>query len=91
MQVTYEGGLVKGIETSAGAVALEHQTSGPGQGGTEVVKDETTGATSRVRYDDQFRVDRVVDAWGNVNTNQYGEFNTGQSTINGVLLSQPMH
>ena len=84
LEVSYEGGLMKGIETAGGSVSTEHNFNENDLGGNEVVRDDTTGAESIVVYDDQRRVTLQTDPYGNSTHYSYGTY----SDIEGVLLGQ---
>ncbi len=91
LKVEYDSnGLMIGMETSAGSVELDHQFNDDDAGGTEVVRDATTGSETHVTYEEGNRVKNVTDAWGNTTRNEYGESseNEENGTIQNVLMSQ---
>jgi len=74
----YENGQLVGIETAGGSVRMDHEE------GQEVVRDERTGAESKVVYDDQRRVTEQFDFYGQSTKFGYGE----SDNISGVLTQE---
>ncbi|NQU43392.1 RHS repeat protein, partial [bacterium] len=87
MEITYEGGLLKAIETAGGSVEIDHDYDADDASGTETVRDGLTGARNRVAYDNQRRVTHQEDPYGAVTHYAYND-DDAEAKIKGVLEAE---
>ena len=86
MQVSYENGMMKAIETAGGGVETDHHLNANGEGGTETVRNNVTGAETFVHYDGDNRVTQQIDPYGAITQYAYDE--SAEANIKGALLEE---
>ncbi|MBN1900154.1 hypothetical protein JW926_02360, partial [Candidatus Sumerlaeota bacterium] len=86
MKTKYENGMIKGFETYAGNVSMEHEPDPNAPGGTELITDDTTGEKAYVKYDGEHRVTEKTDLAGVKTTYQYDD--SEGANIQGALISE---
>jgi len=79
------GDNICAYETKNGKISLEYEYEEDGSGEVFVV-DENTRKRSRIKYNDQSRVEEKEDMFGNITKYEYGNVETsGAGTITGIL------
>lgn len=78
MQITYDKGQVKWIETYSGGVELDHED------GKEVVRNKQTGEETEISYDGQHRVTEMLDFYNKPTRYTYSP----SGGIDGVLTKE---